>query len=118
MPMTTIDVPELWSDRWCFSCHGLRRFAQDETQAWRCGCGKVASADVTGCLEDAVHGRQRNAGARLDRQATRLVPKATPASHWTARRTVVPPRVSQTHRRLDRLAHRPHDLTPRLRKKP
>ncbi len=37
---------ELWRDKWCFACHGLRRFARDPAGVWRCHCGQEARYTV------------------------------------------------------------------------
>lgn len=48
---------DLWRDRWCFSCHGLRRFVRDEYLLWRCACGRLASTGVQKDLDSAEHER-------------------------------------------------------------
>lgn len=45
-------MAELWRDRWCFACHGLRRFGRDEKSAWRCGCGILAVPIVARHLDE------------------------------------------------------------------
>jgi len=50
------DRRDLWRDRWCFACHGLRAFHQDDTGVWRCGGGTPATEGVSADLDQ---GQQR-----------------------------------------------------------
>lgn len=46
-------MPELWRDRWCFSCHGLRRFMRNNAGVWQCRCGTLATSPVARDLDRA-----------------------------------------------------------------